>query len=87
MKKLIVILLLVGLISSCTDNNMARYYGGTETVNLPKGERLVTATWKETQIWYLTEPMPEGYIPTSKTFREKSQYGMMEGTIIFVESK
>lgn len=76
---------------SCTDNQRARSFGGTETINLPKGEKLVNATWKgekgAADLWYLTEPMDSTYIPKTKHFREQSGYGIMQGTVIFVESK
>ena len=88
MKKLFILLTLISLaLTSCTDNQRARMYGGTETVNLPAGERLVVATWKEAQIWYLTEQMPADYKPQQKIFREKSGYGLVEGTVIFVETR
>lgn len=56
-------------------------------VDLPKGEKLLMATWKEADLFYLTEPMDSNYVPKTKTFREKSNYGMLETTIIFRESK
>lgn len=57
------------------------------TVKLEPGEKLMMATWKSDNIFILTEPMEEGYEPKTKTFREQSSYGIMETTIIFVESK
>jgi len=93
MKKSIIAILFIAsmLLMSCTENARTRTFGGTQTVDLPKGQRLITATWKETSLWsslwYLTEPMPEGYQPTPKTFQESSGYGMMEGKVIFYESR
>jgi hypothetical protein len=83
----VIIVVLFSIAWGCTDNQMARTYGGKETISLPAGQKLVMATWKEAELWYVTEPMPEGYVPTTKTFREKSQYGVMEGEVIFVESR
>jgi len=54
-------------------------------IYLPDNEMLINATWKESQLWYLTQKMPEGYQPTTKTFQEKSSLGVMEGKIIFYE--
>ena len=87
MKKFLIASLIILSFSSCTDNQRARSFGGSEVIELPKGHRLIEATWKETQLWYLTEPMPEGYTPTTKTFQEKSSYGVWEGTVIFKESR
>lgn len=67
---------------SCT-----RHTGGTTTINLEKGEKLVEATWKEDNIWYLVEPMEEGYAPKTKVFKESSNLGIIEGKVIFVESR
>lgn len=85
MKKLLTLLLISTLILGCTQNQRAKTWGGKETITLDKGQRLVNATWKGDQIWYLTEPMPEGYIPSNKSFREISKYGILQGEIHFIE--
>ncbi len=72
--------------SACTSNTKARAYGGTMTVDLPVGEKLVTATWKEANLWYLTRPMRSGEVPENYTFKEKSALGMIEGKVILNES-
>lgn len=38
-------------------------------------------------IWYLTEPMEEGYQPKKYEFKEKSNLGAMEGKITFIEMR
>ena len=86
MKKLFLLFALVAT-CSCTENRMARTYGGKMTINLPKGEKLINATWKEANLFYLTEPMEEGYVPKSKKFRESSNFGVWESEITFVESR
>ena len=89
-KKLLSIALAAELLStlfSCTENERAKVYGGSMTVHLPKGEKLLMVTWKETDLFYLTEPMNSNYVPKTKTFREKSKYGMLESIIAFIESK
>lgn len=45
------------------------------------------ATWKETDLFYLTEPMDSNYVPKTRTFREDSSRGVMESTVIFKERK
>ena len=56
MRKLLLGLVVgIGLIS-CTENSRVKSFGGTGDINLPKGQKLVNVTWKETQIWYLTRP-------------------------------
>ena len=89
MKKLIILSLfavsMVALISC--DNWKSRKWGGSTTITLPKGEKLIEATWKESSLWYLTEPMDTDYKPKTKTFREDSNFGILEGTVTFVESR
>ena len=88
MKKIITfILVLVAVVafSSCTENLRARNYGGTTTIELDPGQKLIEVTWKETSIWYLTEPMEPGYEPKTKVFQEDSRFGVMEGKVIFHE--
>jgi len=87
MKRIILIMALAVSVMSCTDNNAARNYGGTMTINIPKGQKLVTSTWKEDQIWYLTRPMEANEKPVESHFREKSPHGLVEGTVVFKESK
>lgn len=41
---------------------------------------------KEFDLWYATRPMREGEIPETTTFQEKSALGIVEGTVIFIES-
>lgn len=60
---------------SCTDNNMARNYGGTEEIQIPEGQTLINMTWKEANLWVLTEDSSYYY------FQEHSSWGVWEGTI------
>lgn len=89
MKKVFIVLGMVMLfgVFGCTPQQRARTYGGRTVIELPAGEKLVEATWKENSLWYLTEPMEDGYEPKSKTFQESSQFGIMEGTVVFVEKR
>lgn len=84
--KNILLTILAFLMLSC-DNYIARHLGGTETITLPAGERLIQATWKETSLWYMTEPMPDGYQPRKIEFKEKSPSGTLEGKVIFIERR
>ena len=58
MKKLFVVAALALVMVSCTDQQRAKSFGGTSTVELPSGEKLVNVTWKgEADLWYLTRKM------------------------------
>lgn len=87
MRKLFIALASVFILASCTENQRARSYGGDMIINLPKGEKLIMATWKELNLFYLTEPMDSGYVPKNKIFQESSNWGVWESKITFIESK
>lgn len=71
----------------CTAKERAKKFGGTITVTLPPGTKLMSATWKESNLWYQYRPMRIGEVPETSTFQEDSNYGINEGKVIFVESK
>lgn len=89
MKKLVmwafvgVSLMMVG----CTDNIRARAWGGTAEENLPRGQKLVNITWKESDVWILTKAMTKDDVAETYEFRESSTYGVMQGKVIIRESK
>ena len=86
MKKLVVILLMFLCLTSC-DQSITRTMGGTTKIELEPGEKLVEATWKGDDIWYLVEPMDSDYVPKTKTFKESSRIGVLEGKVIFYEKR
>ena len=84
MKKVLLFIALSGIISlsSCTENQRARTFGGDMTIRLKAGEKLMMATWKGEDL-----SMEEGYVPKVKFFYENSSYGVLETTVKFVESR
>ena len=67
---------------------ISRFWGGKETITLPPGDRLVNITWKggerETpSLWLLTKK--DTTKPTTYLFKEKSNFGMLEGEITIKE--
>jgi hypothetical protein len=86
MKRVIILAVLaIATFTGCTENQSAKNYGGKMTIDLPPRQKLVNVTWKETELWYLTRPAKAGEVPETLTFTEKSNYGILEGTIIFNE--
>lgn len=83
--KLIYSLLLSILIVSCTENQMAKQFGGTMKVDLPPNTEFVSATWKTNALWYIHRPRKEGETPDVITMQENSNYGLMEGKVQFIE--
>lgn len=86
-RTIIALAALLTIATSCTEQHMARRYGGKLNFELPKGEKLMMATWKESNLFYLTEPMDSGYIPKKKVFRESSNLGVWESEITFIERR
>ena len=73
------------LLTGC--QSMARSFGGTHTIELPKNEKLELITWKDDELWYLTRPMREGEKAETWTYQESTDFGVVEGKVIIKESK
>lgn len=84
MKKIFILITVLFLVS-CTDNEMARKYGGSETIHLPEGKKLVNITWKEEHLWILTTNLTPNDTPQTYQFKETSSWGLLEGTITIIE--
>jgi hypothetical protein len=75
------------MVTSCTENERVKQWGGEGNIKLPKGRKLVNVTWKETQVWYLTRPMNSNDVAETYQFQEESSWGVMEGTYNIIETK
>ena len=87
MKKVFLAVLMGVMVTSCTENERVKAWGGEGTINLPKGKKLVNVTWKETQILYLTRDMDSNDVSETYEFHEESSYGVVEGTYKIIETK
>ena len=87
MKRVFLAIGLIALLGSCTENSRVKNWGGDGTLTLPKGQKLINVTWKESQIWYLTRPMTPQDSCQIYTFHESSSWGVMEGTYTIIEVK
>lgn len=67
--------------------SVAKSMGGTISIDVPEGQKLIEATWKDSDVWYLTRPMREDEKPETFTLQEDSNFGIMEGKVIFKENK
>ena len=74
-------------LTSCTENSRAKAWGGTATVDLAPNTKLVGATWKDAELWYLTRPMRAGEVAETSSLIEQSNFGLMEGKVVFKETK
>lgn len=88
MKKLFIFIAFICIIfASCTPQARSRHFGGDLTINLPAGQELMEATWKDNNLYYLTRPMSDDYVPVTKTLHESSRFGVLEGKVYFIETK
>jgi len=86
MRKIHTYLAIASLVmAGCTDNQRAKTFGGTKTISLPAGQKLVASTWKDDNLWYLTRPIRAGEVAEILTFKEDSSFGIVEGQVIFQE--
>lgn len=63
---------------SCTDNQRARKFGGTETVSISPNEKFINIAWRGDDLWLVLQDTISGEIYA----REKSSYGIVQGKII-----
>lgn len=87
MKKLIFIILVSILMVGCTKNARTKFIGGYQRIDLPQNQKLINVTWKNNNLWILTEEMDSTYTPKMKRFIEKSSWGAFEGEIVFYEHR
>lgn len=73
--------------SSCTENQRARTFGGTAIIEVEKGQKVMMATWKDEDLFYMTEEMEPDYRPHDKTLVESSSFGLIESKVVFKESR
>jgi hypothetical protein len=83
--KLLSLVALALALTSCTENSMAKQFGGTMTISLPANTTFVNATWKEDELWYIYRPRKAGETPSITVMQEDSKFGLIEGTVQFVE--
>ena len=80
------IMFFAALACACTQNSCSRSYGGSSTVKLDSGMKLVNVTWKEADLWLLQRPMESGEKPVTSVFEEVSSFGVFQGKVSIVES-
>jgi len=82
---LFALLVIILTMCSCTENQRAKSFGGTATVDLPPNTKFVGATWKEEQLWYVYRPSRPGESPEKVTMQEQASFGFIQGVVIFQE--
>ncbi len=72
---------------SCTENQRAKQFGGTASIELPANQKLITATWKDDNLWLLTRTMRSDETVENYVFTEESSFGVWEGSYIIKERR
>lgn len=86
MKKFILLAIMVLCLTGC--QNTTKNWGGSMTIELPKGQKLEEITWKgDSDLWYLTRPMREDEVAETHTFQQDTEFGVFEGTVTIIETK
>ena len=78
MRKLTMIAITLLALVSCTDNQRARSFGGTETVKLEPNEKFINITWKQDNLWIIVQDTVTG----NYYAREKSSFGVLQGKVV-----
>lgn len=81
---IVVSLLILGCIRGCSQIS-AKSFGGTTTMQLDPGRKLVNVTWKEKQLWLVTAQRPVEEKPQTYTFEERTTLGILQGKVIIEE--
>lgn len=69
------------------ENKRTILFGGTMEIKVEPGQKVMIATFKGNNLFYMTEPMDSGYIPKTKILHEKSGRGIIEPKVKFVERR
>ena len=79
-------LVLAFLLAGCTEQQRARTLGGNVDMDVAPCRKVMNVTWKpEGSLWILTRPMRLDETPERLTFNEKSNFGMVEGSVTLIE--
>ena len=78
MRKLTMVAITLLALASCTDNQRARSFGGTETIKIESQEKFINITWKQDNLWVIVQDTITGTIYA----KEKSSFGIMQGKVI-----
>lgn len=84
------VLVVVGALSmlavgAVAQNTWARRWGASDTKTLPPGMTVQLASWKGNNLWILMRERTVGEAPKNWVYKEFSNWGIVEGTLVLVE--
>lgn len=81
-----IMLVAVMYTTGCTQQDRARKFGGTATIDVSADRKLVNVTWKdENTLWLLTRERKPGEEAERYIFEEQSRFGIVQGRVIIIE--
>lgn len=81
MKHLLLLVALSFCLIGCTEQERAKKWGGTATMKLPPGAKLVMLTWKGDQLWVLHRARRPDEKVETYNLKENSSWGVVEGLV------
>src|SRR5277367_2857912 len=85
MAALLILGVLLCLMPSRCSRYVARNWGGSQTIELQAGRKLINITWKGDDLWYVTRPMTAEDTIETYEFHEDSAFEILQGTITIHE--
>ena len=82
---LVLFLALILMLTGCSQQSIARNWGGTYKIDLQAGQELEVVTWKDDDLWILTKDRPADEPAETHRYFADSAYGFFEGEIIIYE--
>jgi uncharacterized lipoprotein YajG len=86
MKKILFIIAIAVVMTACTANQRAKNWGGQTTITINPNQKVVNATWKDSDLWILTRDMKSDEKPEQYTLTEHSGWGILNGKVTIIES-
>ena len=84
---IIFILMIVVAMTGC-NNTLTKNFGGVQTITLKPNEKLENITWKDDDsLWCLTRPMREDEEAETYSYKQHSNFGIVEGEVTIIEVK
>lgn len=56
-------------------------------VKVKPGYKVIMATWKGEDLFYMIEEMDPSYVPKKKILAEDASFGILETKVVFTESR
>ena len=76
--------LLFGAVGGCKQK-FAKTLGGSTTITLPKGRKVLSCSWKDSSVWVVSRPAKDGEQPETLIYSEHSSYGILQGEVVIQE--